>query len=423
MICETCKGEFSLENFDVCPYCLTSFTQKVDCQVVSVLNQCNDLSLDSKCYVSFNKIQTEEDLNDFSENILSDSLDELEITKGEFPSVEVYIDDILDFGTRSLNVLRRNMIFTILELVEFLKENRVEELRNAGVLTAEEIKSVLAKYNSGTLEISKKSEKLIIDTSSNYIFETIHIENEKLPIKAAVALGLSPQTIGVLTKNKLNCMGDLKRIELSCIEKLIGKRNVPKFQNLSYELQKSTKTILEEILTKKINSREYWVYMQRANGNTLQGVADNLKKVANIEITRERIRQIEAKFLNEIKDFVCIIVSEMVRNDQYLDIQDIIDLYDNDDFDRLMIYTCKLMVDQFEYLDFADIFILKKSEFSEEEKLLNFAREFVGDGIDIYENLENLEVLLNNNNFGYIGIGEFINLLKKNRYQIGRAHV
>ena len=61
--------------------------------------------------------------------------------------------------------------------------------------------------------------------------------------------------------------------------------------------------------------------------------------------------------------------------------------------------------------------------FNPEDVILQLAREFVGEGIDLYENLEELEELFYANNLEYMSLGEFINLLQKYNYHFYKDYV
>ena len=102
----------------------------------------------------------------------------------------------------------------------------------------------------------------------------------------------------------------------------------------------------------------------------------------------------------------------------YITVQELLDIYDNDDFDKVIIYWCKNS-DKLEYLDFADVFVYAKDgKNAIENQIVALAEEFIGEGIDLYDNLEELEDLMQNNGFSYVDGSSFINLVKKYGYKV-----
>lgn len=117
------------------------------------------------------------------------------------------------------------------------------------------------------------------------------------------------------------------------------------------------------------------------------------------------------------------IIDRYINTKGYATGQEILDLYDNDLYDKILIQWCKTNK-QLEYLDFADIF-LKAGEckHAHEKKVLSIAVDFIGEGNDLYENMEDLESLLKNSGYPYLDTVDIMNLLQKNGYKIYGSYV
>ena len=425
MICKLCGGEFDTANFDICPYCLSPFYEDHPQKAVMINDNIieeqedeikNYLEEDDNYINGNNDIQTKytlgESIGGKTEQYQQDVKNKLDIV----------IEDIVGLSNRARNALKRNKIVTISNLEEFLQGNMIEDLPSIGVNTAKEIKNVLELYGIDEDEQFKLSDIEEKNIGVSSLFENISSDNINLPISATNIFGLSSKTIEILKENNISYIGDLKNYSIRSFERMMGRKSTKKLIDISHKLEKSLISLTEEILLSEFEGRQCQIYLRRANGETLQEVADNLRIYGEGSLTRERVRQIESKFFKKIELFIKEIINLIMKERRYILAQDILDVYESDDFTRILIYTCKLDK-ELQYLDFADVFVVKNEDISEEEKLLNLTEDFIGEGINLYEKLEELETLLNDNGFDYIGLGEFINLLQKYKYHFYKDFV
>ena len=69
------------------------------------------------------------------------------------------------------------------------------------------------------------------------------------------------------------------------------------------------------------------------------------------------------------------------------------------------------------YLDYADVFLLSTEGKDDlEKRMLNIAEDFVGEGINLYDNLEDLEELMQSNGFPYMDGTNFLDFIQHFRY-------
>ncbi len=334
--------------------------------------------------------------------------------------IDINIVDISNLSVRAKNVLQKNNILSMLQLIEFAKTNNLQDLRNSGVKTTNEIYSLIDKFlgneESGIFKTTKNS---LVDDK---LFSKMDTSNYKLPIYALANIGVKHKVLKTLNQNGYNTCKELQDLSKKDIIKMFGKSYANQFLDIAVKLEKSIFELLEEILSDSIGEKESQVFLRRSSGETLAEVATNIAINSESPLTRERIRQIEKKFLIKIKGFLLTILEDLRKDTNYILSKDIIEIYDNDDFDRILLYGCKLL-DEYEFLDFADVFLLRTSDENVENKIFELAKEFVGNGLDLYEHIEDLEEMLNDNQLDFISIGEFINLLKKYNYNFYRDYI
>ena len=157
MICKSCGGEFNEENFAVCPYCLEPFAEeKSTCAMESVIPEIKDASIEEPelpdetggdVYISSNggvkdnisvseiNIAEENDSLFVDENIGM----EREVASTSEKKDYLSFDDIEGLSVRALNAMHRAGLFTINELIDFLSEHTLSEIRNVGAKTISEL--------------------------------------------------------------------------------------------------------------------------------------------------------------------------------------------------------------------------------------------------------------------------------------------
>lgn len=424
MICKSCGGEFDRDNFDLCPYCLEpvieeeiSGMQQAEEMVVVKAKESKETILIS---TETNVYQREEWKNksiEAEETTHMSAQNENLSEKGQDCSIE----SISSFSTRSKNVLHRNNIFTVRELMVFLETERIEDIRNAGAKTTEEIYTFVKNYQEGMFTLPKVTEEKQPLIEEKY-FANMDDSNYQLPIYSLSIVGLTLKMVKNLNAKGFVKCGHLVPITDAEIIRYLGKRSIETFQQVATILEKNILNVYGELLSESVKEKDGRIFLRRASGETLQEIADNPENEGESKLTRERIRQIESNYFRRNRGFVKTIVEGLKGNKKYFFLQDIMELYDNDDFDRIIIYVCKLL-DEYEFLDFAGVFVEANQDKKAEDVILQLAREFVGEGIDLYENLGELEELFYANNLEYMSLGGFINLLQKYNYHFYKDYV
>ncbi|RRC92218.1 hypothetical protein EII25_05355 [Erysipelotrichaceae bacterium OH741_COT-311] len=292
----------------------------------------------------------------------------------------------------------------------------MSDLRNVGFKTVKENEEVMERIRAGGMPIYKKTKCSTIDFEPKYMFENMSVDLDYLRIEALEVLGLSSKLVARLKKNNIQCCGKLRFLPKRKFEVMLGRRYIDKLSAVAGLLEKDIIALLEYVLNSNCESRYFDVFLRRAKGETLQEIADNPREHED-PITRERVRQLESKYARSIMPFVRELFYILKGSNNYVSIQDILDVYDVDEYDQVLVYACKSF-EKFEYLDFAEIIVEKQNDYSLEAKLVLEITDVIGDGADLYENKERLDSILEDNKLDFIEINAIIRLLKKNKYHI-----
>ena len=413
MICKVCGSEFNIENFDICPYCMTPIeAHNVEIGVAEKVNE--EKESDSANFDVVEEMRQETEI-DVPSDILKYMEDEYEITEADLIEEKEIQEDIpideLGLSVRALNAFRRVGIRTLNELIEFLASNEISHLKNVGAKTIQETEELMRRVGAGEIIFSKNENEA---QTLCYLFQNMSPDLDYLSIEALSELGFKLTTITKLADNGIRCCGALRTLSKSEIKNIIGSRFEEKIVLLAEYLEKDIISLITHVLDNIRNEREFNVFVRRAQGETLQEIADNPRE-GECAITRERVRQLERSCLRSILHYAKELLYICKGNDNYISVQDLLDIFDDDEYDQVLLYACKL-IDEFEYVDFADLIIERRKDDLVENIVFSVTRDIVGNGIDLSVCRNDIEEALLDYGINYIGIDAIKNLLKKYNY-------
>lgn len=139
--------------------------------------------------------------------------------------------------------------------------------------------SLAQKLNLPTQMASSDSETLV-----NYAFEVIHESNLTLPVSILRLFGYTPKAIRTIQEAGIFTFSDLQKVGHEAVAKLVGKQKAAELREILRNFEAPLHEIGEGILDECSKDRNFEIYIQRANGDSLQAVADEFG------LTRERIR-------------------------------------------------------------------------------------------------------------------------------------
>ena len=267
------------------------------------------------------------------------------------------------------------------------------------------IKKITEKYNLIV------SEKYVVKPKCETVFFGINKEMSDVNIDVLVCFGISISTINTLKKAGYTIIGDMEGIGEQKLSEIVGKRNIYRFKSVAEKLHLTNKKLLSYVLKDDRGSESYQIFLMRAKGSTLQEIADG------IGLTRERVRQKINKYNRKLSPMTNQIVKSILKHKKYIEPHDLFDTHE-DEFEKVVLLSCELN-EEIEYLDFADIFVpMRKDGEKAEDIILALAIEFIGEGINISNNLVEMEAYMSENGFEYMGFDEFMNLIQKYGYKI-----
>ena len=235
----------------------------------------------------------------------------------------------------------------------------------------------------------------------------VHQSNRNLTMCDLRFLGLSNKTIRVLLDSNIEKAEALDGLSRTDLLKLLGSYKFEEIFSCLKSLSKPLVELSSEILIGLKKDRDFQIYIKRFEGFSLQEIADEYN------CTRERVRQIEDKFGRRITPIISTIVENYLKenNTKLISTNDVLELFDDDDLDKIAMYNLKNS-DQYEYLSFAELFLKKESPNQNTTvKLYDLAKDFVGEGIDLYSELDNLDDMLSDAGFDFLDVTAFLNFL------------
>lgn len=316
-------------------------------------------------------------------------------------------------------VLRRKGILTIQDWLEFRKSTSIEKLKGLDQATVYEINDAINRYKK--YDELANIEHLPSNEKGKYpSFQDIDVSNEGLTIDALVAVGISKSTINVLKHLDVKTFGELKNSSHTYLVKRAFESNISQIEEMEKLLEKPAIQALRIYFDKNRCDKDFRIYLRRAEGYTLQEIADNPEDDCE-QVTRERIRQIENKYFLKIKHLIKHMAYILMDGKSYITSDDISEMFSDNGSDRAFIYTCKMMP-EFVYFDCADTFVLKTNGLSE-LKLAKIVENFINDGINFYDSMIELEEKLITSGYEFLDRGSIVNFLNKYNYSICGEYV
>ena len=509
--CKTCGEDYDEELFPVCPFCLTP-KEVIEEKPADEEDTEQDLDCDLNLQVhpgEFDESTEQESIRneaagqepylvvneDVDHEALLDSVVGARLNEGGSPNVEeekvdFNLSDVKDISTRALNVLSRNGLVTMSDLLIFIENGDLSELRNAGEKTISEINLIIERYNASDYSFVQKKEPVdqtkvsaifhenrfnlfirfceengiekIDDLSgfdfdilydvrglgkgkieeiiakyqdytsssktvagnnsvethqipileSECLFEFVNEQLKRLDISFLIGLGIRKKQCELLREKGFNTLGKLEGIRINRLENIVGKYNIEKFRDISDLLSLNLIELFERVLTEASGDRKYIITLFRAEGYTLENIGDL------VGLTRERIRQIVGIFVHTLDPFMDPIVDHFMNPKGFVTVQELLDIYDNDDFDKIIIYWCKSS-QHVNFLDYADVFLPIETDMDKlKADLLSIAEDFVGEGTSLSEHLDDLSNMIQERKYSFLDVDSFVDYMRGHGYKL-----
>ncbi len=273
------------------------------------------------------------------------------------------------------------------------------------------------KENSFTIQENEPKEAVKIRLPEMF-FEKLNPGLEEWDISFLEGLGFRSRWTEILRDAGYPKLKDLARISKHHVSTLIGKKNVENLDVLRREVTYSPETILNRILERSRADRRFQAIQLRAKGYTLQQIGDEM------ELTRERIRQIINQFLNELTPILRPIIDKKMERKGYIRTAKLLDICVDDDFDRIVIFWCRNSK-QVQYFDILDLFLPPGSSIQKiEQDVLRYAEEMVGEGLVLDTRIRGeIEYSMRDAGYPFIKMDGFIAILLNHGYTLYRNFI
>ncbi len=415
-----------------------------------------------------------------------------ENTLGECPKQVVVMTyptlEDMGLSNRSYNAIRRHRITTFEELLATIETGGLEQIRNLGRQSINEILALVAKVQNGGIVASGATvesvsfdktpqEKLIVDYFTEnkfatfreycknhdivtvqdlkeldfvelmkvrgfgttkiaaikermesiddvetvttivvqatpvqiHTFDTIHETNEILSISILRFFGVSKSTVDRLSEMNLATLGMLKNHPQAEIAQATGIY----YTQLEEALRCFNNPLIDIVakrLEKLSEDKLYSIYVRRAEGNSLQQIGEEYG------LTRERIRRQCEKFERSIRTMVMAIAQniEVQNGDHYIKEEQVLAVFDNDDYDKIMTFALN---NSDAYICVAGVYFNKLYYPNAERDLIDIVSNIVGEGINLFDEIERIESELDALGYGFINAEDFLNIVIEFNYK------
>ena len=240
-------------------------------------------------------------------------------------------------------------------------------------------------------------------------FDKIHTSNEFLQISVLRRFGVPSSATGKLSELGIRTFADLKRESKSKIAQVLGIQNYTKLEEALKQFEIPLVDIVGEYLKTFEQNKEFDIYVRRAEGDTLQEIGEAYN------LTRERVRQHCSKFERAVMPMILALAQglEDANSDHYIKEEQVLSVFDNDDYDKIFIFTLR-NASSYDFI--GGIFFNKEHYPRAEYDLIGIVRDIVGDGINLFDEIERIESALDSAGYGFIEADDFLNMVIEFNY-------
>ena len=240
-------------------------------------------------------------------------------------------------------------------------------------------------------------------------FDAIHNSNEFLQISVLRRFGVPASATGRLSELGIRTFADIKKEPKSKIAQVLGIQNYTKLEEALKQFEIPLVDIVGEYLKTFEQNKEFDIYVRRAEGDTLQEIGEAYN------LTRERVRQHCSKFERAVMPMILALAQglEDANSDHYIKEEQVLSVFDNDDYDKIFIFTLR-NASSYDFV--GGIFFNKEHYPRAEYDLIGIVSDIVGDGINLFDEIERIESALESAGYGFIEADDFLNMVIEFNY-------
>ena len=295
-----------------------------------------------------------------------------------------------------------------IDTVQKLKNIDFSELmkiRGFGLTKLNAIKERLEQIEDEAGVIVQENEQPIAVNT----FDAIHGSNEFLQISVLRRFGVPASATGRLSELGIKTFAELKREPKSKIAQVLGIQNYTKLEEALKQFEMPLVDIVGAYLKTLEQNKEFGIYVRRAEGDTLQKIGEAYN------LTRERVRQHCSKFERTVMPMILALAQglEDANSDHYIKEDQVLSVFDNDDYDKIFIFTLR-NTSSYDFI--GGVFFNKEYYPRAECDLIGIVSDIVGDGINLFDEIEKIESALDNAGYGFIDADDFLNIVIELNY-------
>ena len=291
--------------------------------------------------------------------------------------------------------------------VEKLKNidfSKLLKIRGFGATKITEIAKRIEQIELGSTVVIHEEQQIPAST-----FDTIHNSNDCLHISVLRRFGVPLGVTGKLIDIGITTFADIKHESKTKIVQALGIQNYTKLEEALKQFEMPLVDIVGGYLQTFEQDKKFDIYVRRAKGDTLQKIGEYYN------ITRESVRQKFSKLERTITPMLLALAQgiETANSDHYLTEEQVLSVFDNDDYDKIFIFTLK---NSSAYDFVGGIFFNKEYYPRAMNDLIGIVSDIVGDGINLFDELERIESALDSAGYGFITADDFLSIVIEFNY-------
>lgn len=319
-----------------------------------------------------------------------------------------------NLSTRAKNILFNEGYQVVGDILD-LTEPELCNLPKIGVSTVEEI--LLFSVTVKQMLADNSGDEVASCQSIKYPYIEISTECENIPVPVLSYFGMQPSLIRKLQGQGIYKLGQLKQMDYSQIRVAMG-ADWNKLLHFTLKEFFDGAIIATKLFLDNISKEEDLSFIvARSRGATLQELGDKRG------LTREGVRQHVEKPLKFIKPVAVCLAKALINKMQgkYLTLQDIYDVYDNDDYDAIISYALNES-EEIETMDSLGLYFIKDN-ISYNYLLSQAISEYVGEGVFWEREIAQLMEILQEKNLLFVDLNDVWFYMLRQGYKVYGEYV
>ena len=314
------------------------------------------------------------------------------------------IEDV--FADNAFNLFRqycsRNRMYTIGDLIGFPYNNLLNERGFGHGKVVKLLEKWVSLKNGSDVTINPIVTPAVLEETTI----TIHESNQLFGVGLAMNFPGARKIHELLTEACIYTLGDLNGYTEKNLARKIKYEKLSSFLAELERFKKPYSEVMEEYFAQIAGDKSFDVFIRRVSGKTLQAIGEEF------DLTRERVRQICTKTQRNIMPIVRPMVETLMQQNgaRYFREEQIREFMDNDVYASATVYTLR-EAENFMTFGSPSIFFDLNSYPNIDRVLRELASDIVGDGINIFESVEDIEKALETAGFAFLNADDFLGLL------------